>query len=626
LTGAGLVLRNNGGNDLAIAANGAFMFTTALTSGGNYAVSVQTQPTNPTQMCTVGSGTGVVAANVTNVTVTCVNTYAVGGTITGLAGVGLVLRNNSDSQTVPAGATSFTFATRLPSGGPYSVVVHTQPIGPIQTCIASNASGSVANSDVTNVAIACVTETFAVGGIVSGLQGSGLVLRNNGGDSLPINDNGAFTFPTPVESGAPYDVLAFTHPLNPDQECTSTRGGGTVIDAVITNVAIDCYVMGKFLFATNSLTGTLTGATINQSTGVLDAITGVPVTSGAGANGPTVTPNNRFLYVTNRDDATISGFSVNATSGVMTDVPNSPVAAGQLPLEPPTVDPTGQFLYATDQTNARLFGYRIDADGQLTAVPGSPYTTTDPTIYVRVDPTGGFAYVVTHSTADDAIALATYSIDATTGELTPVDTPLAVGSSMPMPGLMQLTADGAALFILPSPSSGQIYGYTLDATTGLPTAMAGSPLQVPAGASHIRPHPRLPVLYVGGSNSIAAYSVGAGLTPLAGSPYAITGTPTGIVFDPGTRFLYAGAVSSGITIFEVKSDGALEPIINGVFATPFAPATLVADPGGRYLFISDLTSGNIQPIAIDTRTGRLSLVQGSAFNGGSGTNYLAIAK
>lgn len=69
LTGTGLVLRNNGGNDLAIGGNGPFTFTSAVASGGAYSVSVATQATN--QNCTVSSGSGTVNGNVTHVAVSC---------------------------------------------------------------------------------------------------------------------------------------------------------------------------------------------------------------------------------------------------------------------------------------------------------------------------------------------------------------------------------------------------------------------------------------------------------------------------------------------------------------------------------------------------------------------------
>ena len=43
--------------------------------------------------------------------------------------------------------------------------------------------------------------TYTIGGTVSGLTGTGLVLADNGGDNLPVTANGAFTFATPVTSG-----------------------------------------------------------------------------------------------------------------------------------------------------------------------------------------------------------------------------------------------------------------------------------------------------------------------------------------------------------------------------------------------------------------------------------------
>jgi len=72
LIGSGLVLRNNGADDLAIAASGPFTFATPLGSGAAYDVTVAAQPGNPAQVCTVAGGSGLVgAADVTGVLVTC---------------------------------------------------------------------------------------------------------------------------------------------------------------------------------------------------------------------------------------------------------------------------------------------------------------------------------------------------------------------------------------------------------------------------------------------------------------------------------------------------------------------------------------------------------------------------
>jgi len=68
--------------------------------------------------------------------------------------------------------------------------------------------------------------TYTVGGSVSGLSGTGLVLQNNGGGNLSVNANGTFTFATPVTSGSPYKVAVFTQPSNPSQMCAVTNGSG----------------------------------------------------------------------------------------------------------------------------------------------------------------------------------------------------------------------------------------------------------------------------------------------------------------------------------------------------------------------------------------------------------------
>ena len=74
-----------------------------------------------------------------------------------------------------------------------------QPTG--QTCTVANGSGTIGGADVTNVAVTCVTNTiprYTIGGTVSGLSGSGLVLRNNGTDNRTVTANGSFTFATPL--------------------------------------------------------------------------------------------------------------------------------------------------------------------------------------------------------------------------------------------------------------------------------------------------------------------------------------------------------------------------------------------------------------------------------------------
>ena len=71
LTGTGLVLEDNGGNDLPVQTSGSFAFTTQVASGGTYKVTVKKQPAGPTEICDVTNGMGVADGTVANVLVKC---------------------------------------------------------------------------------------------------------------------------------------------------------------------------------------------------------------------------------------------------------------------------------------------------------------------------------------------------------------------------------------------------------------------------------------------------------------------------------------------------------------------------------------------------------------------------
>jgi large repetitive protein len=257
LAGSGLVLQLNGGSDLAPVANGTFTFTNTLANSAAYTVTVLSQPTAPAQSCTVTNASGSIsAANVSNVQVACTTgAFAIRGTVSGLVGTGLVLRNNGGDDLAITTDGPFGFATPVSAGGDYNVSVLAPPSNPSQSCTVSRGSGRVGSADVTDVAVTCVTGTFTVGGTVTGLAGSNLVLQNNDGDNLSVSGNGLFTFATPLAPGAMYSVRVLTHPSGPPQSCTVTNGSGTIANSNVTNVTVAC--------ATNQFTigGTVTGYT-----------------------------------------------------------------------------------------------------------------------------------------------------------------------------------------------------------------------------------------------------------------------------------------------------------------------------------------------------------------------------
>jgi uncharacterized repeat protein (TIGR03803 family) len=236
LAGSGLVLQNNGENNLSVTGNGTILFSNVFATGSTYNVTVLTQPSNPTQSCAIKNGQGTGTSNVT-VQVTCGTIYTIGGTVTNLVGTGMVLQDNGGDNLPLNTSGSFTFNTLVASGSSYNVTVLTQPSNPVQTCTVTNGSGS-ATSNVTNVQVICGI-IYAIGGTVTDLVGTGVVLQNNGGDNLTINANGSFTFGTWVASGGPYSVTILTQPSNPAQVCTVTNGSG-LASANVTNIQVNC--------------------------------------------------------------------------------------------------------------------------------------------------------------------------------------------------------------------------------------------------------------------------------------------------------------------------------------------------------------------------------------------------
>ena len=114
--------------------------------------------------------------------VTCTtSTFTVGGTITGLTGSGLVLTDSVSTHTASpaAHAASFTITPAVNSGATYTVTVTTQPTNPTQNCVVTAGSGTVTTANITSVVVTCTTSTFTVGGTITGLTGSGLVLTDS---------------------------------------------------------------------------------------------------------------------------------------------------------------------------------------------------------------------------------------------------------------------------------------------------------------------------------------------------------------------------------------------------------------------------------------------------------------
>jgi uncharacterized repeat protein (TIGR03803 family) len=149
----------------------------------------------------------------------------------------MVLVNGSDTLAMKPGATSFTMPTAVAYTSTYAVTVQTQPTGLI--CSVSNGTGTIGSAAVTNIAVTCSANTYTVGGTISGLTASGLVLLDNGRDATTLSAHATqFTMNTGVAYGAAYAITVQTQPTG--LVCPVSNGTGTMGATDVTSVSIAC--------------------------------------------------------------------------------------------------------------------------------------------------------------------------------------------------------------------------------------------------------------------------------------------------------------------------------------------------------------------------------------------------
>ena len=180
---------------------------------------------------------------------TTATSFAIGGSISGLAASGLVLADGSDTLSPAAGSTSFVFGTDIAPGGRYAVTIQTQPSG--ATCTVANGSGTVTTAAVASVQVTCTPNAYTVSGSVTGLGAAGLVLANGTDTVAVVSGATGFTLPTPLAQGASYTITVQTQPAG--EHCSLTSSTGTIAGGNVSNVAVACAVLS------HSLGGTISG-------------------------------------------------------------------------------------------------------------------------------------------------------------------------------------------------------------------------------------------------------------------------------------------------------------------------------------------------------------------------------
>jgi NHL repeat len=554
LTTAGLVLAN-GSDTLTVAANAStFTLPTSVAYGSSFAVSVQTQPSGLT--CSIASGSGTMgAANVSNVAVTCaVNSYTLGGNVSGLTTTGLVLANGSDTLAVAANASTFALPASVAFGGGYAVTVQTQPSG--LTCSVASGSGTMGAGNVSNVAVTCAVNSYTLGGSVSGLTAAGLVLAN-GSDTLTVAANASsFTMLTSVAFNGGYAVAVQTQPSG--LICSVADGSGTMGAGNVSNVAVTC---APAVYTVSTLAGSgSSGSTDDTGTA---ASFGSPFGTAVDASGNVYVAdsnNHKIRKITAAGVVTTLAGSGSAGSADGTGA----AASFDQPLGV-AVDASGN-VYVADQRNHKI--RKVTAAGEVTTLAGSGSTgSTDGTgtaasfhypAGVAVD-AGGNVYVAdTYSNkirkvtpAGDVTTLAGSGSSGSTddtGTAASFNAPLSVAvdasgnvyvADLYNQKIRKVTAAGVVTTLAGSGSVGSADGTGAAATFGYPYAVAvdagGNVYVADTNNSKIRK-----VTAVGDVTTLAGTGNPGGVNGPAGS--ATFDTPTGVAVD-GSGNVYVSEFS-----------------------------------------------------------------------------------
>jgi len=226
---------------------------------------------------------------------------------------------------------------------------------------------------------------------------------------------------------------------------------------------------GQFLLVANAVSSNVSVYSVNSGTGALTEVSGSPFYANSGPTEILITPSGKFVYVANRSIGFITAFTF--AGGVLTPVKGSPFASGG-GVSAVAVESGEHFLYAANTTANTVSGFAIDStSGALTAVPGSPFSTTagaGPSA-IAVDTANKFLYV---ATSGSSFSIWAFTWDSNTGTLKSVaNSPFNLLSAG---GLFLLMEPGGSYFYIGN-QSGNIAAYKYDSGTGVPTAVTGSP-------------------------------------------------------------------------------------------------------------------------------------------------------
>ncbi len=285
--------------------------------------------------------------------------HHVSGTVTGLAGSGLVLQLNGGGDLAVAGNGSFTFDGTLSYGDTYAITVAQQPTQPAQICSVTNdGSGTVAGADIGDVAVNCVTRTWNV---ATHATGPGTIDP----PSAVVSDGQTQALTLTASTG--YHIGAATG-------CNGTLSGSTYTTGGVT---ADCTVEATFAIDTFALTYTA------AAHGSIGGEASQTVAYGADGSAVTALPDTGYHFVQWSDGSTANprvdvdvtaDLSVTASFEIDTYTVDATVQDGHGSITPPSqvvnYGDTATFALAPDT------GYHVESvTGCGGTLNGTTYTT-----------------------------------------------------------------------------------------------------------------------------------------------------------------------------------------------------------------------------------------------------------
>lgn len=209
--------------------------------------------------------------------------------------------------------------------------------------------------------------------------------------------------------------------------------------------------------------------------------------------------------------------------------------------------------------------------------------------------------------------ISSFALDPMTGALSSLGPAIATGANPNVIG-----ADPGCRFLYaPDSNSMSVSGYSIAPSTGVLTAISGSPFAAGSQPNAAVVDRSGNFAYVPNLNdsTISAYRIDSSsgaLTAVAGSPFGGLSSPQHATVDPSNRFLYVANDSGSVSGFAIDSNtGALTAIAGSPWPSGYLSRYVRADTAGKFLYVSNTGDGTVSIFSIDQTTGALTQISGS---------------